>query len=78
MTIYWCGSEAGYCNLPSENNVYPKATHVIIAYIIVDGEGNLSVDSLPKDLIDEWHADGKKVLLSVGGAVDTINNIKNN
>lgn len=42
----------GYCNLSDSDDVYHVATHVLIAYAIIDGEGGLNIDALPQDLID--------------------------
>lgn len=68
MSIFWCGSLNDTCSDQSKgDDVYAKATHVIMAFANTTSDGSIVADNMPTDLISKWHNSGKKVIISVGG-----------
>ncbi len=69
LSIFWCGFGGDFCGQSTTNDVNPKATHVILAFANSNSDGTITVDSAnwPTALINQWHAAGKKVIISVGG-----------
>jgi chitinase len=69
----WVAGGNYYINAPSQID-YSKYTHIMYAFAIPDGNGNIgSVDnsSQLKDLVTRGHAANVKVLLSIGGWLDS-------
>jgi len=55
LSIYWCGFDQGFCSQSEGvNDIYEKATHVIMAYATIDEDGNLETGNFDQDLINEW------------------------
>ncbi|KRX06465.1 Glycoside hydrolase, superfamily [Pseudocohnilembus persalinus] len=67
FAIYWCGFSGNYCGQSTSDDVYEDATHVIMAFANANKDGTLSHGSMPTSLIKQWHNEGKKVILSIGG-----------
>lgn len=67
LSIYWCGFDEKFCGESTTDDVYENATHIILAYVNIEFDGTLTHGEMPTEYIDEWHADGKKVLIAVGG-----------
>lgn len=69
----WVQGGNYYINSPSKID-YSKYTHICYAFAIPDGNGNIgSVEnaSALRDLVTRGHAAGVKVLLSIGGWLDS-------
>ncbi|KRX02810.1 Glycoside hydrolase, superfamily [Pseudocohnilembus persalinus] len=67
VSIYWCGFTQEFCGQSQDNDVYEKATHIILAYLQIFPDGTLASGVPPYQTVQQWHADGKKVLISLGG-----------
>ncbi|MBK2123700.1 glycosyl hydrolase family 18 protein [Fangia hongkongensis] len=67
LSIFWCGFSGNYCGQSVDNDVYEKATIVILAFVNTHTDGSVDADTMPTQLINDWHRAGKKVLISVGG-----------
>jgi chitinase len=67
LSIFWCGFGGDYCGQSVDDDVYDKATIVILAFANSKDDGSLDTGTFPTDLIDKWHSEGKKVLISIGG-----------
>lgn len=74
LVEYWCGFSGDFCGQSTGNDVNAAATHVIMAFANPNPSvpGAIIVDTAnwPTALIAQWHAQGKKVLISVGGQND--------
>ncbi|WP_108649600.1 glycosyl hydrolase family 18 protein [Dongshaea marina] len=67
LSIFWCGFSGDYCGQSVTDDVYQKATLVILAFVNSNPDGSVTADTMPTALINQWHQDGKRVLISVGG-----------
>jgi chitinase len=68
----WVQGGSAYINSPSKVD-YSKYTHICYAFAIPDGNGNMGLGngSVVTDLITRAHANNVKVLLSIGGWLDS-------
>ena len=67
LSIFWCGFSGSYCGQSTTDDVYSKATHVILAFVNTHTDGSVIADTMPTQMINDWHRAGKKVIISVGG-----------
>lgn len=69
LSVFWCGFSGDFCGQSTTDDVNPKATHVILAFANTNPDGSVFVDTAhwPTTLIKNWQAQGKKVIISVGG-----------
>tara|TARA_R110000868_G_scaffold318028_1_gene578786 strand:+ start:1428 stop:2408 length:981 start_codon:yes stop_codon:yes gene_type:complete len=74
LSIFWCGFGGNYCGQSGSNlnddDVNPRATHVILAFVNSNPDGSVSYDDAHQpstDLLAKWRNAGKKVIISVGG-----------
>jgi chitinase len=69
LSVAYCGFGGNYCGESINDDVYSRATHVLLAYAVVTPNGAVSVDAdhFPKNEVNNWRNTGKKIWLSVGG-----------
>lgn len=69
LNIYYCGFGGNFCGESFNDDVYARASVVILAFADIASNGELIVDSanFPKKEVNGWRNTGKKVMLSVGG-----------
>jgi chitinase len=69
LSVFWCGFGGDFCGQSTTDDVNPKATHVILAFANTNADGSVYVDTAhwPTTLIKNWQAQGKKVIISIGG-----------
>lgn len=69
LSLVYCGFGGNYCGQSIDDDVYSRATHVLLAYAVVTPNGAISVDAdhFPNNEVNNWRNTGKKIWLSVGG-----------
>lgn len=69
LSVAYCGFGGNYCGESINDDVYSRATHVLLAYAVVAPNGAVTVDAehFPKNEVSNWRNTGKKIWLSVGG-----------
>lgn len=69
LSMFYCGFGGNFCGQSTTDDVHPKTTTVILAFVNTQTDGSVLADdaNFPIDLIAKWHASGKKVIISVGG-----------
>ena len=69
LSMFYCGFGGDYCGQSTDNDVNDVSTNVILAFVNTNPDGSVKVDAenFPHDLRDQWHSQGKNVLISVGG-----------
>ena len=51
LSIFWCGFGGNYCGQSKGDDVYPRATHVILAFGNTRADGTIDTDEFPHELI---------------------------
>lgn len=69
LSMFYCGFGGNFCGQSTDDDVHPKTTTVILAFVNTQPDGSVLADdaNFPTTLINKWHASGKKVIISVGG-----------
>jgi chitinase len=69
LSMFYCGFGGNFCGQSTDDDVHPKTTTVILAFVNTQPDGSVIADdaNFPTDLISKWHSAGKKVVISVGG-----------
>jgi len=69
LTMFYCGFGGNFCGQSTTDDVHPKTSIVILAFVNTQPDGSVIADdaNFPVSLIQSWHASGKKVAISVGG-----------
>lgn len=69
LSMFYCGFSGDFCGQSTTDDVNPKSSVVILAFVNKNSDGSIIVDHahFPVDLVKKWQGTGKKVLLSVGG-----------
>jgi len=69
LSVYYCGFGGNFCGQSTDNDVYPKTTHVILAFANTQADGSIIIDepNFPTQPYQEWKTAGKNVLISIGG-----------
>lgn len=69
LSMFYCGFGGNFCGQSTDDDVHPKTTTVILAFVNTQTDGSVIADdaNFPVDLVAKWQASGKKVLISVGG-----------
>lgn len=69
LSIFYCGFGGDFCGQSDTDDVHPKASFVILAFVNTNSDGSITTDSanFPTTLVENWQAAGKKVIISVGG-----------
>lgn len=69
LSMFYCGFSQAYCGQSVADDVYDKASFVILAFANTIASGAVVCDTnhFPAKQIQGWKRAGKKVLISVGG-----------
>lgn len=69
LSMFYCGFGGNFCGQSTTDDVHPKTTTVILAFVNTQTDGSVLADdaNFPTALIAKWHSSGKKVIISVGG-----------
>jgi chitinase len=69
LSMFYCGFGGTFCGQSTTDDVHPKTTTVILAFVNTQSDGSVIADTanFPSDLIKGWQSAGKKVIISVGG-----------
>jgi len=68
LSMFWCGFSGSFCGQSNSDDVNPKSTTVIMAFVNTQPDGSVIADTnFPTTLVTKWKRSGKKVIISVGG-----------
>ena len=69
LSMFYCGFSERYCGHSVSDDVYSKASYVILAFANIQPSGAVicDTDHFPAHQFQGWKNTGKKVLLSIGG-----------
>jgi len=67
--MFYCGFSGDYCGQSNTDDVNPKASIVILAFLNTSPDGSALIDrnNFPNNQVKQWKQQGKIVVLSVGG-----------
>jgi len=68
-SIFYCGFGGDFCGQSVEDDVNPNAEFVILAFVNTNPDGSITMDeaNFPAVYANQWQANGKKLIISVGG-----------
>lgn len=69
LSMFYCGFSGDFCGQSNSDDVNPKASIIILAFLNTSPDGSAIIDSnnFPTNLVKQWKSQGKIVILSVGG-----------
>ena len=69
LSSFYCGFSGDFCGQSVSDDVYSKATIVILAFANTSPSGTVVMDEdhFPAEQVHGWKQAGKKVVISVGG-----------
>ena len=67
---YYCGYGGDYCGQSTTDDTHTSASIIVLAFADINTDGTVVIDepNHPTELVAKWQSQGKKVLLSIGGA----------
>lgn len=71
LAEYYCGFGTSFCGQSLTDDTNGNASLIILAFANIQSNGSVLMDTAnyPCALVTKWQSEGKKVFLSIGGAV---------
>ena len=70
LVEYYCTFGANFCGQSTTDDTHASASIIILAFANINPDGTVvnDVANYPTSLVSKWQSQGKKVLISIGGA----------